>query len=63
MGYLAEEKMTKSKKIVVNVTPADHQLLKILAVDTGITMSQFVIRALRHYIKVVMKEEREIEKR
>jgi predicted HicB family RNase H-like nuclease len=63
MRYRPREETPKSKKIVVNVTPSDHQLLKILAVDNGITMSQFVIRALRHYLREVMKEDREIEKR
>ena len=60
MRYRPREEKPKSKKIVVNVTPDDHQLLKIIATDNGITMTQFVIRALRHYLKEVMKEDREI---
>jgi len=63
MRYRAREEQPKSKKIVVNVIPSDHQLLKILAADNGITMATFVIRALRHYLKEVMKEDREIETR
>ena len=63
MRYRPREEEGKSKKIVVNVTPSDHQFLKILAVDNGITMSQFVIMALCHYLKEVMKEDREIETR
>ena len=62
MRYRPREEIKKSKKIVVNVTPSDHQLLKILAVDNGITMSQFVIRAICHFLKDVINEEREIEK-
>ena len=61
MRYRPRENQKKSKKIVVNVTPDDHQFLKVLAADNGITMTQFVIRALRHYLKEVMKEDREIK--
>lgn len=60
MRYRVREEEPKSKKIVVNVTPSDHQFLKILAVDNGITMSQFVIRALRHYLQEILKEERDL---
>ncbi len=63
MRYRPREEVPKSKKIVVNVTPSDHQFLKILAAHNGITMAQFVIRALRHYLKEVMNEDREIETR
>jgi len=63
MRYRPREENTKSKKIVVNVTPDDHRFLKIISADQGITMSQFVIRSLRHYLKEVMKEDREIGNR
>ncbi len=63
MRYRPREEVAKSKKIVVNVTPSDHQFLKILSADNGITMSQFVIRALKYYLKEIMKEDREIETR
>lgn len=62
MRYRPREEKTKSKKIVVNVTPDDHQFLKIIATDQGITMSQFVIRSLRYYLKEVMNEDREIKR-
>lgn len=63
MRYRPREEVPKSKKIVVNVTPDDHQFLKILAADNGITMSHFVIRSLRHYLKEILKEDREIKTR
>lgn len=63
MRYRPREENTKSKKVVVNVTPADHQFLKIISARNGITMAQFVIRALRHYLKEVMKEDTQIESR
>ena len=61
MRYRPREEEPKSKKIVVNVTPSDHQFLKIIAARNGIPMSQFIIRALQSYLKEVMKEDREIE--
>ena len=63
MRYRPREENPKSKKIVVNVTPEDHQFLKILAADNGITMTQFVIRAIRYYLTEVLKEDREIKNR
>ena len=60
MRYRPREEEPKTKKLVVNVTPDDHQFLKVLAADQGETMSQFIIRAIRHYLKEVMKEDREI---
>ena len=61
MKYRPREEMNKTKKIVVNVTPDDHQLLKVLSADNGITISRFVIRALRHYLKEVMNDKRDFE--
>lgn len=61
MKYRPREEMNKSKKIVVNVTPDDHQLLKVVSADNGITISRFVIRALRYYLKEVMNDERDFE--
>lgn len=61
MRYRPREETLKSKKVVVNVTAADHQFLKVMAADNGITMTQFVIRALHHYLKEVFNEDREIK--
>lgn len=61
MRYRQREISKKTKKLVINITPSDHQFLKVIAADQGITMSNFVVRALSHYLKEVMKNHREIE--
>lgn len=61
MRYRQREETTKSKKIVVNITPSDHQFLKILAADNNISMAQLVIRALRHYLNDVIQSETKME--
>lgn len=61
MKYRPREKAKKIKKIVVNVTPSDHQFLKVLAADQGIPMGEFVLRALRHYLGEIIKEEKKLE--
>jgi len=57
MRYLPREEEKKTKKIVINVSPADHKDLKIIASDQGISMTNFVIRALRHYLSEIMKRD------
>jgi len=61
MRYRPREEAKKTKKIVVNITPSDHQFLKVIAADQGVPMGEFVLRALRHYLGDIMKEDKKLE--
>ncbi len=58
MRYRIREEITKNKRLSVALSDKDHQLLKVLSADQGITMSSFVFRALRHYLDFMKCEEK-----
>jgi predicted HicB family RNase H-like nuclease len=57
MRYRPRESESKSKKIVVNITPTQHQFLKIVAVHQEITLSELMLRAVRQYLNETLKED------
>jgi uncharacterized protein (DUF1778 family) len=41
----------KEKTLVIRLTVADHTFIKMLATQRNITMGNFVLEAVRHYVK------------
>lgn len=57
MKYRTREKVLKNKRLSIAMTKSDHALMKMLAARNGISISAFILRAVRHYLKFIKEEE------
>lgn len=51
MKYRIREGAPRSEKVIIKVSKAEHTVIKMIAAQEDMTMTRFIVRALRFYLK------------
>lgn len=51
MKYRIREEAPRSEKVIIKVSKAEHMVIKMLAAQEDMSMTRFIVRALRFYLK------------
>lgn len=51
MKYRPREKENKTKKLIINISPTDHKFLKAYCAERGETMTRFIIKLIKKFMK------------